>query len=81
MENAGNVSTEYISHRIETLHHEKQLLLHQYADAVSSFSTAEIIPFDAADWEIMSIADKREIARSMVSAVYLSKSGVDVQFK
>lgn len=81
LENIGSVSTEYISRRIEALHHEKQLLLHQYSEAVSSFHTAEIIPFDAADWENMSIADKREIARSMVSTVYLSASGVDVQFR
>lgn len=81
LESTGSISAEYINRRIEALHHEKQLLLHQYSDAVAAFHTADIIPFDAADWENMSIADKREIARSMVSVVYLSTEGVDVRFK
>ena len=81
LENVSQISAEYINCRIETLHREKQLLIHQYSEALTEFNAVEIIPFTAEDWENMSFEDRRDIAKSMIDRVVLSENGVDVRFK
>lgn len=81
LENVSQISAEYINRRIETLHREKQLLIHQYSEALTEFNAVEIIPFTAEDWENMSFEDRRDIAKSMIDRVVLSEDGVDVRFK
>ena len=62
-------------------HRKKQLLIHQYSEALTEFNAVEIIPFTAEDWENMSFEDRRDIAKSMIDRVVLSEDGVDVRFK
>ncbi|WP_312070432.1 recombinase family protein [Anaerotignum propionicum] len=81
LETASNVSTEYINRRIDALHHEKQLLMHQYSQTLLEYEPAEVIPFSAEDWSKLSFEDKRLIARSLISKVELSQSGVEIFFK
>ncbi len=81
LENVSSVSVQYINQRIEALHHEKQLLMHRYNEAISEYNIAEVAPFSAADWEKMSLEQKRSLARSMIDAVTLSEDGIDVKFK
>ncbi len=81
LENVSHISAEYINRRIETLHREKQLLLHQFSEALTEYNTMEIIPFSAKDWESANIDTKREIVRSMVEKVVLSKEGISIHIK
>ena len=81
LENVSQISAEYINRRIETLHQEKQLLIHQYSEALTEFNAIEIIPFTAEDWENMSFEDRHDIAKSMIDRVVLSEDGVAVRFK
>lgn len=81
LENVSSVSASYINQRIETLHHEKQLLMHRYNESLSEYNIAEVAPFSAADWEKMSIEEKRNLARSMIDTVTLSEDGIHVKFK
>lgn len=81
LENVSSISAEYINRRIETLHREKQLLIHQYSEALAEFNTAEVIPFTADDWENMSFEDRRDIAHNMIDRVVLTEDGIDIRFK
>lgn len=81
LESVSNISAEYINRRIETLHHEKQLLMHRYNESITEYNIAEVEPFTAADWENMDIEEKRTLARSMIQEVILSETGIDVRFK
>ena len=81
LENVSNVSAQYINQRIETLHQEKQLLMYRYNKAIAEYNIAEVEPFSAADWEEMPLEEKRNMARSMIKAVFLSEDGIDVKFK
>lgn len=81
LENVSQISAEYINRRIEALHREKQLLIHQYSEALTEYNSIEVIPFTAEDWENMSLDDKRDVAKSMIDRVILSKDGIDVIFK
>ena len=81
LESVSNVSAQYINQRIESLHHEKQLLMHQYNEVISEYNIAEINPFTAKDWEVMDMENKRNIARSVIDYVTLSKDNIHVEFK
>lgn len=81
LESVSNISAEYINRRIEAIHREKQLILHQCAEAVEEYNTIEIRPFSAADWEVTSFEEKRNIARSMVNTVVLSEDGIHIDWK
>ncbi|MBM6828506.1 recombinase family protein [Anaerotignum lactatifermentans] len=81
LENVSQISAEYINQRIESLHREKQLLIHQYSEALTEYNTVEVIPFSAKDWENMSLDDKREVAKSMIDRVILKEDSIDVIFK
>lgn len=81
LESASNISTEYINRRIDTLHHEKQLLMHQYSQTLLEYEPAEVIPFSAEDWSKLSFEDKGRVARSLISKVELSNTGVEIFFK
>ncbi len=81
LENASQISAEYINRRIETLHQEKQLLLHQFAEALTTYNSMEMIPFSAKDWVTADICTKRDIARNMLEKVVLSKEGIFLHIK
>ncbi len=81
LESFSNVSAQYINQRIESLHHEKQLLMHKYNEAITEYNVAEVEPFSAADWETASMEEKRSTARYMINAVYLSENGLSIDFK
>ena len=81
LESVSNISAEYINRRIETLHHEKQLILNQCAAAVEDYNTIDIQPFSAADWEVASMEEKRRIARTMINVVFLSEKGIKIDWK
>lgn len=81
LETVSTISAQYINQRIESLHQEKQNLLHHYHQAIADYNAAEIEPFTPADWEKMSIEEKRTLARSMLDSVILSEDGVRVSLK
>lgn len=81
LENVSNVSAQYINHRIEALHQEKQLLMYRYNEAISQYNIMDIKPFSATDWLKMSLDEKKDLARSLIRTVWLSEDGINVEFK
>lgn len=81
LESVGNISAEYINRRIESLHREKQLLLHQSEQAAEEYYSAPVLPFSREDWDSSSFDGKRELARAMIDKVLLSDHGICVVWK
>ena len=81
LESVSNVSAQYINRRIESLHQERQLLMHRYNEVISDYNIAEIEPFTASEWDKMDMEKKRSLARSMIDYVSLSKDDIHVEFK
>ncbi len=81
LENVSSISAEYINRRIETLHHEKQLLMHRYNETLAEYNIAEIAPFSPGDWDAMDIEQKRQLVRTLIESVILSEDGISMHFR
>lgn len=81
LENSSDVSYSYINSRIESLHAEKQDLMHEVAKIIIENKSVNIPPMTLEEWNEMSFDRKRDIARSLISTVCINDTDIVINFK
>lgn len=82
LEESSGISVSYITQRIEALHAQKQQLLQESAEARStSFDFSNFPTITPEIWALLSMEEKRDVARSLIDTVTIGKDGVSVKFK
>lgn len=82
LEESSGISVSYISQRIEALHAQKEQLLQESAEILStSFDFSAVPQITSEDWATMELEEKRTVARHLIDTVFVGNNGVSVKFK